>query len=186
MLSKVDIGVVHGRFQVFHLKHMEYILAAKMRCKKLIIGMEEPDRLSMKRENPFTFYERFEMIQEALMDFGVVREEFDIVPLPMKYPERILNYVPKEAVYYLNICDEEDMRMLELFEKLHLQTEVLMRKTPDKKGITGAEIRRSIALGEEWRQFVPKTVYDYIISRGLENRIFENEKQETYLDFLRI
>ena len=33
----IDIGVVHGRFQPLHLKHMEYILAAKMRCRKLII-----------------------------------------------------------------------------------------------------------------------------------------------------
>ena len=29
-----DIGVVNGRFQVLNLKHMEYILAAKMRCQK--------------------------------------------------------------------------------------------------------------------------------------------------------
>ena len=34
----VETGVIHGRFQIFHLKHMEYLLAAKMRCKKLFIG----------------------------------------------------------------------------------------------------------------------------------------------------
>lgn len=25
----VELGVVRGRFQVFHLKHLEYVLAAK-------------------------------------------------------------------------------------------------------------------------------------------------------------
>ena len=40
-----DIGVVRGRFQVFHLKHLEYVLAAKMRCRKLLIGIEEPERI---------------------------------------------------------------------------------------------------------------------------------------------
>lgn len=41
----VELGVVRGRFQVFHLKHLEYVLAAKMRCRKLLIGIEEPDRI---------------------------------------------------------------------------------------------------------------------------------------------
>ena len=36
-------GIVNGRFQVLHLKHMEYILAAKMRCDKLYIGITNPD-----------------------------------------------------------------------------------------------------------------------------------------------
>lgn len=31
-----DIGVVHGRFQVLNLKHMEYILAAKNAMSKII------------------------------------------------------------------------------------------------------------------------------------------------------
>ena len=35
-------GMAHGRFQVLHLKHMEYLLAAKMRCKKLYIGITYP------------------------------------------------------------------------------------------------------------------------------------------------
>ena len=30
----IETGVINGRFQVLHLKHMEYILAAKMRCNK--------------------------------------------------------------------------------------------------------------------------------------------------------
>ena len=69
-----DIGVVNGRFQVLNLKHMEYILAAKMRCQKLFIGLTNPDTLhtrdsvndenrSAKSANPLTYYERYEMIR---------------------------------------------------------------------------------------------------------------------------
>lgn len=39
----VEKGVVNARFQVLHLKHMEYLLAAKMRCQKLYIGITNPD-----------------------------------------------------------------------------------------------------------------------------------------------
>ena len=35
----VEKGVVNARFQIPHLKHIEYILAAKMRCQKLYIGI---------------------------------------------------------------------------------------------------------------------------------------------------
>ena len=41
----VETGVIHGRFQVLHLKHMEYLLAAKMRCQTLYIGITHPDDL---------------------------------------------------------------------------------------------------------------------------------------------
>ena len=80
-------GVIHGRFQMFHLKHLEYVLAAKMHCKKLYIGITHPDNTFTasspndkhgvtRRDNPMTFLERFEMIQGALEDFGVHREEY--------------------------------------------------------------------------------------------------------------
>ena len=39
----VDKGVVYGRFQILHLKHMEYLLAAKMRCRRLYVGITHPD-----------------------------------------------------------------------------------------------------------------------------------------------
>ena len=35
----IEKGLVYGRFQILHLKHVEYILAAKMRCKRLYIGI---------------------------------------------------------------------------------------------------------------------------------------------------
>ena len=51
----VEKGVVNARFQVLHLKHMEYLLAAKMRCQKLYIGITNPDpsyvRESVNDEN---------------------------------------------------------------------------------------------------------------------------------------
>ena len=41
----IKTGVVHGRFQPLHLKHMEYILAAKMRCTQLFTGITRRDSI---------------------------------------------------------------------------------------------------------------------------------------------
>lgn len=177
-----ETGVIHGRFQVLHLKHMEYVLAAKMRCKKLFIGIVNPDDLYMadspndeegskKEANPFTYYERFQMIHDALLDFGVKREEFEIVPFPMNRPDYILQYAPKDATYYMSISSEWGEERLKILTALGLDVEVLWRKSEEEKGTTSAEVRELIVKGEEWRQLVPKTVYEYIQEHNLEERI---------------
>lgn len=115
----IENGVVNGRFQVLHLKHMEYILAAKMRCQKLYIGLTNPDgRLtgdsvndenrSTKAANPLSYFERYEMICAAMREFNVPDQEYAILPFPINFPEYISNYMPKEATYFMGLCDAWD------------------------------------------------------------------------------
>ena len=37
------IGVVCGRFQIFHNEHLQYVMAAKEQCEHLIVGITSPD-----------------------------------------------------------------------------------------------------------------------------------------------
>lgn len=178
----VDTGVVYGRFQVLHLKHMEYILAAKMRCRKLYIGIvfqddyraSEEDNLNYrtkKSANPLTYLERYEMIRDALLDFKVPREDFDIVPFPLERPEYLWQYVPKDATYFLSICDEWTEKNQKMFESRGMKTEVLWKRAPEEKGTTGTQIRQRILAAEKWSDLVPKTVYEYVKEHGIDNRI---------------
>lgn len=178
----VKTGVVTGRFQVLHLKSMEYILAAKMRCEKLYIGIDCPDdrdirdtvndgRRAMKESNPFTYYERFEMIRDALLDFGVKREEFDIIPFPIDRPKYVLQYAPADAVFFLSITDAWGEEKLKMLNALEVETEVLWRKSPQDAGTTGAEVRKLIREYKPWGHLVPKSVYEYIIKNELDERI---------------
>ena len=182
-----EIGVVNGRFQVLHLKHMEYILAAKMRCKKLFIGLTNPDSLhtresvndanrSAKSANPLTYYERYEMIRGAMREFNVPESEYDILPFPINCPEYILQYVPENAVYYMGICDEWDEEKYKILRSLGLKTEVLWRKTQEEKGITSSWVRSCIATDHEWAHLVPKSVYKYLTDHELDQRIKRLEK----------
>jgi nicotinamide mononucleotide adenylyltransferase len=78
----VDIGIAHGRFQLFHLDHLKYVLAAKERCRRLVVGITNPDptltkfdqadpHRSLETDNPLTFYERFVILREALLETGL-------------------------------------------------------------------------------------------------------------------
>ena len=176
-------GMAHGRFQVLHLKHMEYLLAAKMRCKKLYIGITHPDIQAYpgsfaadihgitKRDNPLTYIERFEMIRVALLDFGVKREEFDILPFPVSQPAILKEYIPADAVHYMNICGEWDEERRQILLDLGQNVEILFQKKKEEKEITSSKLREMIADEEEWKTYVPKTVCAYILDHGIEQRI---------------
>ena len=166
-------GIVNGRFQVLHLKHMEYILAAKMRCDKLYIGITNPDgahtrdtvhdeNRGTKAGNPLTYFERCEMIRGAMEEFNVPAKEYDFIPFPISMPEYIAQYTPKEAVYYVGMFDAWDEEKYKILRSLDLDVNILWRKTEEEKGITGSKVRELIATDQEWKQFVPKSVYHYL------------------------
>ena len=167
-------GVVYGRFQIPHLKHIEYILAAKMRCQKLYIGITFPDDLYVSDEegpnyrvkrnaNPLTYIERYEMIRDSLLEFKVPREAFEIIPFPIDRPNYLAQYVPKDAVCYVGICDEWTAKNERMFQHFGIKTEVLWRREAQDKGVTGSIIRQKIQNKEDWRLLVPKAVYKYMI-----------------------
>ena len=183
----VEIGVVHGRFQVMHLKHMEYILAAKMRCRKLFIGLTNPDSMhtkdsvhdinrSERSSNPLTYYERYEMIRGAMKEFNVPESEYDIVPFPINYPEYLLQYVPRDAAYYMGMYDEWDEEKYKTLKDLGLNIEVLWKRAPEEKGVTASWVRSCIATNQEWAHLVPKSVYYYLTEHKLDERIGRLER----------
>lgn len=185
----VKKGVIHGRFQVLHFKHMEYLLAAKMKCQKLYIGITNPDIMyieetkhdlnrSKASSNPFTYIERYEMIHDAMLEFGVPRSEFEITPFPINRPEFILQYVPKDATFFMSINDAWGEEKLEILSGLGVKTNVLWRKTEEDKGITSSEVRDLIAKSKDWSQLVPKSVYNYMMDNKLDRRIRKMLKEE--------
>lgn len=176
-------GMIHGRFQVFHLKHMEYVLAAKMRCRTLYIGITHPDITAYpatspldehgttRMDNPLTYIERYEMIRGALEEFGVSRDEYEIIPFPVSSPDILPQYAPAGAVHYMSICSPWDEEKYHLLESMDLNVEVLWRRSKEEKGITGTSLRAMIARGDDWQQYVPKAAADYLVKYGIDQRI---------------
>lgn len=178
----IEKGIVYGRFQIMHLKHMEYILAAKMKCKKLYIGITFPDDMyvseedgvnyrTKKNSNPMTYIERMEMIEQALLEFGVPREEFEIIPFPIDRPHYLLQYTPSDVTCFLSICDEWTAKNERLFQHLDFPVTVLWRRNEAEKGVSGTVIRQRILAGEPWEDLVPKSVASYVTAHGIDHRI---------------
>lgn len=174
------IGVIHGRFQMLHKGHMEYLLAGKSRCERLIIGICNPDvnltkydcacpHRSESLSNPLTYFERYEMIKGAMIEAG--QQSFDIVPFPINFPELIFNYVPKKAAFYMTIYDKWGEEKKRLLENIGCNVEVMWYRTDAERFTSGTEVREKIRSGESWKELVPPFVFRYITEHGIDERI---------------
>ena len=176
-----EIGVVHGRFQIFHFSHLKYVLAAKKQCKQIVIGITNPERSSNTKgsvdenrfaisSNPFTFFERMLMIRECLIREGLNQSDFFIVPFPIEEPERIANYVPENAQHFLTIYDDWGRQKLDRLRKAGFNVKVLWEKTTADKIHVASKIRKLITDKMSWNDQVPEAVFECIVSRGWDMR----------------
>ena len=124
-----------------------------------------------KNANPFTYFERMEMIRLAMLENKISESEFTIVPFPIEHPNLISNFAPKDATYYITIYDNWGKEKLKMLKDLGLNVEVMWERSQAEKPISGNLVREKILLKEDWEQLVPKSVADYIKSHGLENSI---------------
>lgn len=180
-LERAPVGVAHGRFQPLHVGHLEYLLASKQTCDLLVVGITNPDpRFTVEEPsnparsrtdaNPCSFYERYLMVEGALVEAGIPPQALRIVPFPHGQPELLHFYAPSEALYLLTIYDEWGRVKLDRFNSIGLATRVLWRR--EEKVTSGTEIRRLIAMGEDsWERLVPPAVARVIRERGIDRRL---------------
>lgn len=175
----IKLGFIHGRFQLFHNEHLQYALDAKKRCERLIVGITSPENAALIREevdphrsnacdNPFTFYERFEMVKAALLGAGIPREDFEIVPYPIERPEVLPNYIPLSATSFFTIYDQWGYEKLHRLSELGYDTFVIPR---GDKGMCSTEIRTKIVEDDDWKYMVPEAVYNYITENHLTDKV---------------
>ena len=176
----VELGFIHGRFQLFHNDHLRYALLAKEQCEKLIVGITSPENASLIREevdphrseaasNPFTYYERFNMVKLALLGAGLKRGDFEIVPYPIERPEILYNYVPLGATSFFTIYDDWGYEKLNRLKSLGYGTVVLFDTR--QKAMCSTEIRQKMVNGDNWKQMVPEAVYQYVVENNLVDKV---------------
>jgi len=181
-MNKKVTGVVHGRFQPFHIGHLDYVMRAKEKCDFLYIGISNPDPSLIKENkfntnrskysaNPFSYYHRLKMIDETLLDYKFIPNEFTVVPFPINFPQYIKYYVPLHSIYFITIYDDWGFYKKDILENLGLKVIVLEQGQKNLKLASGTHIRQLLKSGKDWKRYVPKAVEKIIIEENLKSLI---------------
>jgi len=186
----VGIGVIHGRFQILHNDHLKYLMAGKTKCRHMVVGITNPDPSltrddsadplrSLPSANPLTYFERYLMVQAALLESELRVSEFSIVPFPINLPDLYHHYVPMDSTFFLTIYDEWGERKLRYFRDLGLKIEILWEKRREEKGLTSTEIRERMVRLEPWEHLVPPSTAVLMKQWAIPSRLRNLESSAT-------
>ncbi|MDH3394654.1 MAG: nicotinamide-nucleotide adenylyltransferase [Nitrosopumilus sp.] len=144
-------GLLIGRFQPFHLGHLEALRFALSKVDKLWVGLGSSNKPSEKN-NPFTAEERKEMILSSIDD--LMKNKISIYFIPdldnhVKWIEKIDTIVPNFDVVFSN-----DELTKHLYSKRNVQ--VISIPFLKRDELSGTNIRDLITSDQKWDHLVPE------------------------------
>jgi nicotinamide-nucleotide adenylyltransferase len=166
-MTRVPRGMIHGRFQPFHLGHLEYLRGAAVRSDEVFVGITNPDPTRIRPEpsdplrhlpesNPWTYVERLLMVKAAAADLELDPVCVHVVPFPVNESELWPAYVPDGVTQYLRLFSEWGDTKLERLREAGYEVVVLDEGA--EKGISGADVRAALRDGGDWESLVPAGV----------------------------
>ena len=159
-------GFLIGRFQPFHLGHVEAVNFALSKVEQLYIGIGSSNK-SHQLRNPFTAQERKLMITSSL-DHETLKKIsiFDIPDLNdhSKWVNSIDEIIPNYDIVFSN--DDFTHSLYEMKNKKI--TPVVLKSRDD---LSGTNIRKLIENDENWYNLVPDGTKTVLLKINAKNRL---------------
>jgi nicotinamide-nucleotide adenylyltransferase len=159
-------GLLIGRFQPFHLGHLEALRFALSKVDKLWVGLGSSNK-SPEKNNPFSAEERREMILSSLDDS--MKEKISIYFIPdldnhVKWIEKIDTIVPEFDIVFSND---------ELTNHLYSKRDVQVIPIPflKRNEFSGTNVRDLIISDQNWNELVPKGTENFLIKNNAKERL---------------
>ena len=159
-------GLTIGRFQPFHLGHLEALQFALTKVDKLWVGLGSSNK-PIEKNNPFSAEERKEMILSSIDDS--IKEKISIYFIPdldnhIKWIEKIDTIVPKFDIVFSND---------ELTKHLYSKRDVQVIPIPflKRNALSGTNVRELIISDQKWDDLVPKGTKNFLINTNAKERL---------------
>lgn len=183
-------GIFPGRFQPFHNGHL-WVIEHFFEIEKnseLVIGVVNPDPFDpfvgeknlYKLEvwnNPFTYWQRYKMIKNALKP--EYHSKVSIVPMPrpeIDY-ERTNRYLPPEedSFFFIPILGEFDHWKMEQYQRMKPRRQIKtirLNEIPKELRIIGGKYIRALYVCRgNWKDFVPKSTVQVLENEDVYNYV---------------
>lgn len=159
-------GLLIGRFQPFHLGHLDALKFALSKVENLWIGIGSSNKPNQK-QNPFSADERKQMILSSIDESILNRIQIFYIPdleNHEKWIENIDTIVPKFDVIFSND---------ELTQHLYSKRGIKVISVPFTKRdeLSGTNIRDKINSNQQWENLVPEGTKKILQKLGANDRL---------------
>jgi len=159
-------GLLIGRFQPFHLGHLEALQFALSKVDKLYVGLGSSNK-PVEKNNPFTAEQRKEMILSSIDDS--MKEKISIYFIPdvdnhIRWIEKIDTIVPKFDIIFSN-----DDLTKHLYSKRNIQ--VLSIPFLNRESLSGTNIRDLIVRDQKWDDLIPTGTRNFLERTGAKEHL---------------
>ncbi len=159
-------GLLIGRFQPFHLGHLDALKFALSQVDKLWIGLGSSN-MPRSKNNPFSAEERKQMILDSIDNSMLDRIEIYFIPdleHHIKWIEMIDTIVPEFDIIFTNDP---------ITKKLYSERGIKVIPIPftNRDRLSGTNIRDLIVSDQKWENLVPKGTENFLKSINVKKRL---------------
>jgi nicotinamide-nucleotide adenylyltransferase len=159
----LEVGLLVGRFQPFHLGHLFAIKFALDQVDFLYIAIGSAQK-SHQLDDPFTAGERIRMVKGALDEDGIDCHRWLAIPVPDAPAHSIWVATVESLVSGFSKVFTNDPLTKRLF--VEHGTAVVENPLYMREKMSATEVRRRILDGRIWDELVPKSVVKVIDEVG--------------------
>lgn len=165
-----------GRFQPFHLGHLDLAKQILDDCDELIIAITS-SQFNYLEKDPFTAGERIEMIHNSLKDSDIDMSRCFILAIENQFNIATwASYLKATLPHFDRVYSGNDYVAMLLADS---EIKVVSPKLLDRPLYNATKIRAMIVSGENWENLVTKSVVKFLKKINATNRLKVISKSDT-------
>jgi len=165
-----------GRFQPFHLGHLDLVKQILKDCDEVIIAVTS-SQFNYLEKDPFTAGERIEMIHNSLKESDVNLDRCIVLAIENQFNIATwASYLKSMLPYFDKVYSGNDYVKMLLADS---GIEVVKPAFLDRGQYNATKIRSMIVADGQWEKFVPAAVANFIKKINGKNRLEILNKSDT-------
>ncbi|KAF6247393.1 nicotinamide-nucleotide adenylyltransferase [Nitrosopumilus sp. b3] len=169
-------GLMMGRFQPFHLGHLDLTKQILDECDEVIIAVTSA-QFNYLEKDPFTAGERMAMIHNSLKESSLDLTRCFVVSIENQFNVATwASYLKSALPNFDKVYSGNDYVSMLLADS---DIEVVTPKFLDRTQFNATRIRSMIISDENWKDFIPNAVYDLLTKINAKNRLSVISKSDT-------